>query len=58
MVKRKTSLSPYLFNYIVDFNNVPAEGETVNLYVTCGRMGREWGTSFQLNRQPDWQQHL
>jgi hypothetical protein len=47
-----------LVNYTVDFNNVPAEGETVNVYVTCGGMGREWGTSFQLNRQSDEQQHL
>jgi hypothetical protein len=47
-----------LINYTVDFNNVPADGETVNVYITCGGMGREWGTSFQLSRQPDEQQHL
>lgn len=47
-----------LVNYTVDFNNVPPDGETVNVYVTCGGMGREWGTSFQLNRQPDERQQL
>lgn len=40
-----------MINYSVDFNRVPAAGETVNVYVTCGGMGRQYGKSLRLTRQ-------
>ncbi len=39
------------FSYYVDFNNVPASGETVFVYVTCKLdTNPSWGTSFRLTR--------
>jgi hypothetical protein len=43
------------WNYYVDFNNVPANGEIVFAYVTCNPAipnGRpSWGKEFRLTRQ-------
>jgi hypothetical protein len=39
------------FNYYVDFNNVPADGETVTVYVTCKLSSNpNWGKTFKLTR--------
>jgi hypothetical protein len=39
------------FSYHVDFNHVPAKGETVFVYVTCKLSSRpSWATSFKLTK--------
>jgi hypothetical protein len=46
-------------SYSVDLNNVPANGTTVTVYVTCKNFRNpSWGKSFRVSRQTNQQQSV